>query len=77
MLGRGWSVKFPFALLSALTTLGWRAFTVQKLMHILLLGGSPGADFLRTTMMGLAHGETLQVMMPALSKLSISCCTQS
>ena len=73
MLGRGWSVKFPFALLSALTTLGWRAFTAQKFMHILLLGGLLGADFLGATTMGLAHGETLWVMMPAHSKLSISC----
>ena len=75
MFGRGWRVRFPFALLSALTTVGCRVFTAWKSMHILCFGGSPGADLFGTTMMRLAHGETLLVMMPALSKLSISCCT--
>ena len=54
MFGIGWSVKFPFALLSALTTLGCRALTAQKSIHILLLRGSPGADFFGTMMTGLA-----------------------
>ena len=67
----------PFALLSAFTTLGCKALTVQKLIHILLLRHSPGADFFGTTMKRLAHGETLLVMTAALSKLLISCHTQS
>ena len=77
MFGSGWRVKLPFALLSAFTTLGCRVLIAQKSMHILLLGASPGADFLGMTMIGLAHGETLLVMIPAHSKLLISCCTQS
>ena len=52
---------FPFALLSALTTLGCRALTAWKLIHILLLRGSPGADFFGTMMTELAHGETLML----------------
>ena len=65
MFGSRWRVKLPFALLSAFTTLGCRVLTAWKLMHILLLGASPGADFLGTTMIGLAHGETLLVMIPS------------
>ena len=71
MFGKGWSVRFPFALLSALTTVGYRAFTAEKSMYILCLRGSPSADFFGTTMTGLAHRETFLVMMPVLSKLSI------
>ena len=45
-------------------------------MYILLLGASPGADFLGTMTTGLAHGETLLMMMPALFQAFLSlCCT--
>ena len=46
-------------------------------MHILLCGGSPGSDFFGTITTGDAHGEMLFVMMPALSSVVISFCTQS
>ena len=77
MLGNGYSVKFPLALLSAFTTLGCSAFMAQKSMHIHLLSASLGADFMGTMTMGLTNEDTLLVMMPTHSKLSISCCTQS
>ena len=48
-------MSFTLALLSAVTTLGCRALMAQKSMHILLMGVSPGADFLGTTIIGMAH----------------------
>ena len=44
-----------------------------KFMHILCLGGSPGADLLGTTMIGLAQGLMLFLMTPACSSVLISC----
>ena len=64
IFGNGCNVKLPFALLSTLTTAGCNAFSLQKSIHIRLLGGSSGADFFGTITMGLAHGDTLLVMIP-------------
>ena len=68
--------EFPFALLSALTILGCSALIAWNQLHILLLGASPGADFLGTITIRLAHGLMLWVIIPAHFKLSICCCTQ-
>ena len=77
MFGSGCKVGYPFALLSALMTLGCNALMAWKSMHILLLSASPGADFLGTTTIRRADGEMLLVIIPAHSKLFISCYTQS
>ena len=77
IFGNGCSVRLPFALLSTLTTVGCNAFNLQKSIHILLLGGLSGADFFGTITIGLAQGDTLQVMIPVLSNCSTSFCTQS
>ena len=58
-------------------TSGSCLFSFLKSTHILLCGGSPGADFFGTITTGDAHGEILFVMMPALSSVVISFCTQS
>ena len=60
-----------------LCTSGCVLLSFLKSMHILLCGGSPGADFFGTMTMGDAHGEMLLVMMPALSNVLISLRTHS
>ena len=52
-----------------------RSIIFLKLIHNLFLGGSPGYDFFGTTTMGLAQGDILLVITPALSRVSISSCT--
>ena len=58
-------------------TSGSCLFSLLKSTHILLCGGSPGADFFGTITTGDAHGEILFVMKPAFSNVVISFCTQS
>ena len=53
-------------------TSGSCLFSLLKSTHILLCGGSPGADFLGMITTGDAHGEMLLVMIPALSNVVIS-----
>ena len=48
-----------------------------KSTHILLCGGSPGADFFGTITTGDAQGDMLFVMIPALSRVVISFLTHS
>ena len=67
---------FPLVSKSAQQTSGCSSFSFLKSMHILCLGGSPGADFLGTTTIGLAYGLMLFLMTPTHSKVSISCRTQ-
>ena len=60
-----------------LCTSGCVLLSFLKSTHILLCGGSPGADFFGMMTMGDAHGEMLLVMMPALSNVLISFRTHS
>ena len=75
ILGIGINDKLPsvFVCLSTLCVFGWSSFSLLKLMHILCLGGSQGADSLGTMMIGLAQGLILFLMTPAHSNVLISC----
>ena len=66
ILGKGIRDKLPCVsvCLSTLCILGWSSLIFLKSIHILRLGGSPGADFLGTTTIGLVQGLMLFLMTP-------------
>ena len=74
--GNGTNENHPLPL-DMFFTSGSGLFSLLKSTHILLCGGSPGADFFGTITTGDAHSEILFVMMPAFSNVVISFCTQS
>ena len=61
----------------AVMTSSCNSLTFLKSTHNLFFGGSPGADFLGTTTIGLAHLNILLMITPARSRDSISLCTYS
>ena len=74
IFGSGMRDRQPLDLPSVMTFC-CRSFIFLKSIHNLFLKGFPDLDFFGTTTMGLAQGDILLVITPALSRVSISSCT--
>ena len=66
--------NYPVYLFVYLPFVFWLKFIYSsEMMHVLCLGGSPGADFLGAMMIGLAQELMLFLMTPTHSNVLICC----